>query len=183
MDRWTAWLLMVEVVAALPDTQSWWLQTVRHTSPVATSTRCPLIPSNRSITLSVYLRQQGYVGCLGLFVCWSVCLSVCLSAGLLVLPTLRVWPEVSGFRPLISGSGCSAVISGLCSKRQLYEKTIIWPSWRDFWGPKCSKIQIRCPLPQEPTVPTPLPALGPWGLEFRPLLRVSASNPLQSWQP
>jgi len=28
---------------------------------------------------------------------------LCVSLWRLVLPTLRVWPEVSGFRPLISG--------------------------------------------------------------------------------
>jgi len=69
-----------------------------------------------------------------------------------------------------------------------------WPFWRDFWGLKCSKIQIlsartslkeltappswlrgaRCPFPR---TPPPLSALR------ASFLSVSGSNPLQNWQP
>jgi len=75
-----------------------------------------------------------------------------------------------------------------------------WPFWRDFWGPKMLQnpnfpglrpeprwraysappdplshgARARCPLPRTPPLPSAL---------WASCLRVSGSNPLQSWQP
>jgi len=93
-----------------------------------------------------------------------------------VLPTLQVWPKVSGFRPLISGLRCSAEYPGYranCSCVKKYYLTVLTWFLRSQNAPKSKfsgapriplgVLTARCPSPKNFA-----PALRPSGLELRP---------------